>query len=183
MNISGFARSSSRKQVKHQKMPDYFFDNMPDPEYLWLNAEWVWSTRNNNGIQRSYKYHTHPTFPSIFADMMDWLRCEDISMFIGHCEGANDALNWHWDDYHVWAFNVEGVTEWQWFDPATGQIEKQVLEPGYILTMPYGITHQVRMISETRTSVSMITQYGGKYVEPPDEDYGKGWNPPSQAGK
>ena len=165
-------------------MPDYFFENMVEPEYLWSNANWQWSTNSENiGIQRTFKYNSDPRCPTVFHDMLDWLRCGDISMFIGHCKGADGTLTWHWDDYHVWAFNVEGVTEWQWFDVYSGQIETQVLEPGYIITMPYSITHRVEMISDTRTSVSMITKYGGTYIEPPKEDYGKGWQPPSQTGK
>ena len=186
MQITDFERSSTLRVVKHQKMPDYFFDNMVDVDYLWMNVDWSLCTSTRNGINhlyRNYAYNQDSRFPPILGDMMDWLRCDDISMFIGQCEGSNDTLGWHWDSYHVWAFNVDGVTEWQWFDNISGQVETQVLEPGYIITMPYGITHRVQMVSDSRTSISLITRYGGTFINPPKEDNGRGWEPPSRSGK
>jgi len=176
LELKDYRYRSTARQVLHQEMPDVWRDNLPSPEEIWIGGRtaqggWQFNTNvsENNTVLRNYRWHREENFPEILRDMMDYHDCEDISMFIGQCDGCNKTLGWHFDDYHVWAFNIEGVTEWQWFDCRSGEIQKQVLEPGYIITMPLGVTHRVEMISEYRTSISIITRYGVEHMRIPEE--------------
>ena len=182
MELKDYLRRPPARQALHQEMPDVWRDRLPTAEEIWVGGQrdgrngWVCEstakdkhTGEPNSLMRHFRWHLSDNFPPVLREMMDHHDCEDISMFIGHCAGANNTLSWHFDDYYVWAFNIEGVTEWDWFRCQTGEVETFRLEPGYIITMPLGVSHRVRMISEHRTSISIITRFGATTPRVPKE--------------
>lgn len=183
MELSAYKRRPAKRAVFHQEMPTTWAERLPSAEEVWIGGHkvddglkgWILSPMmekdgTGNGVLRHYRWNLSSNFSPILQEIMDYHDCDDISMFIGHCEGQNSTLGWHFDDYYVWAFNIEGVTEWQWFCCQSGEIKKQVLEPGYILTMPLGVTHRVEMLSEHRTSISIITRFGVPTMRVPKEN-------------
>jgi len=178
--LKDYLHRPAQRSVFHQEIPEEWLGRLPSAEDIWVGGHqadrkgWVSERKmqedgSGNGVMRHFRWHLSSNFPPVLQEMMDHHDCEDISMFIGHCDGYNGTLGWHFDDYHVWAFNIEGVTEWQWFCCRSGKIEKRVLEPGYILTMPLGVTHRVKMLSEHRTSISIITRYGVPPMQTPKD--------------
>ena len=162
-------------------MPGEWLNKLPTAEEIWIGGHkdnctnlhdgWQMSFGSNDAefaedrfdkrvLFRHYRWHRDPNFPEIFADMMKHLHGEDISMFVGDQEETRGSLGWHVDNYHVWAFNIEGETEWEWFDLYDGKFKSHVVKPGYILTMPLGISHRVKVLSGYRTSISIISRYG-----------------------
>lgn len=180
--FEGYARRPNTKRVLHQVMPTDWFERLPSSDEIWTGGhesivrDYAWHCSNGlnssgepSSLMRNYQWHKEKNFPRILAEMMEYHDCTDISMFCGQAEGNDGSLGWHFDDYYVWAFNTDGVTRWEWFDPSKGAIESQVLEPGYIITMPLGITHRVVILSEERTSVSLITRFGVPEIRVPRE--------------
>jgi hypothetical protein len=156
-------------------MPSVWYDNLPSADDIWIGgskSQGGWQMSNledDRQVMRHFHWNFSDNFDSCLKEMFEYHDAESISMFVGHCSDQNATLGWHYDDYHVWAFNIEGVTEWEWFQTHTGKFESVVLEPGYILTMPLGMTHRVKMISEERTSISLITRYGATQTPIPKE--------------
>jgi len=156
----------SKVEVKYQQMPETWFERLPTPEEIWTGISKsetsVWKSSTRNGfMQRNHgPWCLSTNFPEIFVEMMKRVLGEDMSFFVGQNENCSGSLSWHVDGYHVWAFNIEGETEWEWFDIIEGKLKKQNITPGNILTMPMGVTHRVKVLSDTRTSASIVTRYG-----------------------
>jgi hypothetical protein len=80
-----------------------------------------------------------------------------LSGFVGDNIDSNASLGWHVDNYDVYAFNIEGRTVWEYFSLITGEIETVELgEMDKILYMPCGVTHQVKVLTDYRTSLSIV---------------------------
>jgi hypothetical protein len=180
--LEEYRRRPNYQRVLLQLMPTDWFERLPSSDKIWTGGHeslvrevgWQLAKVTNSGgedtsLMRNYQWHREKNFPPVLAEMMKHHDCTDISMFCGQSEGNDGSLGWHFDDYYVWAFNIEGLTKWEWFDPKTGEIKSLKLEPGYILTMPMGITHRVIILSEERTSVSLITRFGVPEIRVPKE--------------
>jgi len=116
--------------------------------------------KQNLNVYRHYGWNRHPDFPPILQKMMDHLDCNNISMFMSMEGICNGSLTWHVDDYHVWAFNIEGETTWEYFSLLTGKIESVRLKPyENIITMSSRVSHRVIIHTETRASISMIQPF------------------------
>ena len=172
MNLKNYNPVSRNWRVLLQEMPEEWVNSLPTAEEIWVGGNagemsWKMSKENGNFMFRHYRWHKSDNFPEIFSGMMKHLQAEDISMFAGDNDTTVGSLGWHVDDYHVWAFNIEGETEWEYFDLTSGTFKSETVKPGYILTMPLGISHRVKVLSEYRTSVSMITRYGASRPRTP----------------
>ena len=154
--------------TSYQTMPKKWFDALPDTDYIMSEAPGKWhaekkSSVDSNTIYRHYGWcdKDKKAFPKVFKEMMEYHKCINISMFIGLHEGANSSLGWHVDNYEVWAFNILGATKWTWFEISgaeghRGEIREQIVEPGHIFFMPKGVSHKVDVLSDERTSISII---------------------------
>ena len=154
-----------------QDMPQCLADALPSPDEMMILMHGHWRTEVLNNKDEPDTYVSRftnwgqddipcdPPMPEVFRFIKDVASGHSYSGFYGCGAGDNGALNWHIDDYHVWAFNLEGVTEWQWFDIYEGKIKSQIIEPyKQVITMPSGVTHRVRLVegTEERVSVSLI---------------------------
>lgn len=174
MQLEYYDNTPDKQRIKYQAMPTTWFERLPSAEEVMVscqNSRMGWKRSSTNisagvpgkegSVYRSYIWHEAPDFPEVLKEMMEYHEAECISTFVGMHPEETGSLNWHVDDYHVWAFNIEGTTEWEWFDLASrGTFKSQVIEPGFILTMPLGISHRVKVLSDYRTSISIITRYG-----------------------
>ena len=156
-----------KQGVRYQKMPESWFDVLPEPEHIMVNAHaegWLMDMQGSDtSLFRHIGWNKEKpeTMPKVLHDMMKHHECDDITIFVGLHEGFNSSFTWHIDDYDVWAFNILGVTKWTWFNvsgesPNRGSIMEQIVEPGYILTMPKWVSHKVDVLSEERTSISLV---------------------------
>lgn len=151
--------------VKYQEMPEKWFLHLPDSEYIMTQAKGWRAEADKDGsiLMRHFEWHTKDpeTFPEVLQNMMKCHECTGISLFMGTHEKCNNSLGWHVDDYNVWGFNITGVTKWTWWSiahPEKGVLKEQIVEPGHIITMPRGVSHKVDVLSEERTSISIINQ-------------------------
>ena len=158
----------SGKVVRVQDIPDHLSANLPSEDEMWSlghQCEKGWYCAKQHSLHDDEVKYVHrcPDLvesglsPPILEQMRDELSCQYIAMFASDGAHATGSLEWHIDGYHVFAFNIEGVTEWEWFDLGTGKIKSVVLEPKKnIITMPSGISHRVKLLTEHRMSVSII---------------------------
>lgn len=170
MSSSYYARPNGNWRTSYQKMPEKWFKRLPEVEDLMAGAPGKWHTEkkgptNPNTVYRHYDWNgkSPETFPKVLQEMIEYHNCMSISMFVGLHEGANSSLGWHVDSYEVWAFNIMGTTKWTWFEidngaGMQGQIREQIVEPGHMFFMPKGISHMVDVLSEERTSISIIAK-------------------------
>ena len=160
------------ERVKTFSIPQEVRDCVLAPEDLWSiirqgggwqawtghinhGGELVMGTIHRNTVLDSYP-HLIPEFVKKIPQYVDDGETL-ISTFVSDCEGTENTLNWHIDGYEVYAFNVEGNTVWEYFDLDTGKIEEVALgEMDKLIYMPCGISHRVKLMSETRTSMSLV---------------------------
>jgi len=155
------------KVVREQLIPDHLAEQLPSEEEMWLlgsKTKTGWVCKKQEWTPRRY-VHRCPDLvesgmsPEILETMRHQLNCEFIAMFASDAVTTTGSLNWHIDGYHVWAFNIEGTTEWEWFDIQEGRLKSIVLEPKKnMISMPSGVTHRVKLITEHRMSVSIIRE-------------------------
>ena len=89
-------------------------------------------------------------------------------MFVSDHDETNMGLGWHVDGYSVYGFNLEGETTWEYFNLQEGKVvEVKLGEMDRGIFMPCGISHRVRVRSETRTSMSLVRpgKLNGQEVE------------------
>jgi hypothetical protein len=156
----------NNREVREQLIPDYIVEQLPDEDELWSlgsRTEQGWSCRGQDWGEPIRWVHRCPDLvesglsPESLEVMREQLDCEFVAMFASDAETTIGTLNWHIDGYHVYAFNIEGTTEWQWFDIHEGKIKSIVLEPKKnMITMPSGVTHRVILHTPYRMSVSII---------------------------
>lgn len=105
--------------------------------------------------------------PEFLKKMEQWSPGETaISVFVSHNADTRNALSWHVDEYEVYAFNIEGETRWEWFDIPTGEFKSIYLgEMDKLIHMPFGYTHRVEIISEGRTSISLVHSINHRKIE------------------
>lgn len=153
------------RQVREQLIPDYLVQQLPDEDEMWSlgsRTKEGWTCRGQNWepirwVHRCQDIVESGLCPASIEEMRSQLDCEFVAMFASDGETSLGSLNWHIDGYHVWAFNIEGVTEWEWFDIHEGKIKSIVLEPKKnMITMPSGVTHRVILHTPYRMSVSII---------------------------
>ena len=156
--------------VRVQKMPESLANAMPDADDLiqGLHEYDMWFTevvaKPISVAHRVCEWGAPQVsgrpqleLPESFKLIQDVVKGHSFSVFHGVDNGSNGTLDWHTDSYHVWAFNLEGTTRWEWFDIIEGKVKSAVIEPlKTVITMPSGTTHQVKLLSDTRTSVSAI---------------------------
>lgn len=107
-------------------------------------------------VMRHFGWNRASNFPTVLQEMMDYCRCQDISMFISD-DNMQGSLSWHVDWYDVFAFNVEGETTWEWFCLNEGVVKSQIIKPlDNIFIMPSGITHRVVLETPYRASISLV---------------------------
>lgn len=115
---------------------------------------------SNLTIHRNVEVHKYPHLVPEFIKMLPQYEDDGdtmISAFCSDCSETGHALNWHVDAYEVYAFNVEGETIWQYFDLDEGKvIDIEMGEMDKVIYMPCGYSHRVRLLSETRTSISLV---------------------------
>lgn len=157
----------SNRVVREQKIPDHFADNLPSEEDMWLLGDKCiggWSCKKQyydpiRYVHRCADLVESGLSPPILEEMRSELDCHYIAMFASDGVHTTGSLNWHIDGYHVFAFNIEGVTEWEWFDLETGQIQSIILEPKKnMITVPSGVSHRVKLITDHRMSLSIIRE-------------------------
>jgi hypothetical protein len=159
-------RAYDNREVREQLIPDYIVEQLPDEDEMWSlgsRTQQGWTCRGQNWGEPMRWVHRCPDIvesglsPEPLEIMRDQLDCEFIAMFASDGETSVGSLNWHIDAYHVYAFNIEGTTEWQWFDIHEGKLKSIVIEPKKnMITMPAGVTHRVILHTPYRMSVSII---------------------------
>jgi hypothetical protein len=147
-------------------MPEEWIAKLPTDEEIWdIGSKtphgWKMSTNMNTNppkfVHRHYDILDVPECPDIFHTIAKELEAPECSMFACLGDGTNGTLDWHMDGYFVYAFNIEGTTEWEWFDLGEGEKMRIRIEPKKnMIMMPAFVTHQVHLLSETRVSVSFV---------------------------
>ena len=156
------------QRVTEHVIPQKVRDLAPSVDDFWsLVAEcggWdMWKSSDYDGndmfMHRNCEMHDHPDkIPKFLKGLEQW---EDndimISVFVSHNPATKHALQWHVDQYEVFAFNLEGETRWDWFDLHTGTFKSIYLgEMDKLIHMPFGYSHRVEILSEGRTSISLV---------------------------
>lgn len=148
--------------VQYQPMPSLWYDELPSAEYIAFEAGYDWKLRDVPGkdipLWRLENWQVKHNFPPAIKDMFDQTQATGVTVIAGHGPNDNGSLGWHIDKYDVWGFNIEGITRWSWFDLHEGKVMSQVVEPGYIISMPIGIPHKVDLITDTRVSVGLYKE-------------------------
>ena len=149
-----------------QEISDYYTSRFPTPEEfisLCSKTRIGWSCSVNNRVNPPRFVHRHfdlresPYCPLVFHEMLKDLDCQDISAFCSMEDGTHGTLQWHMDGYNVYAFNLEGTTEWEWFDLVEGKIKSIIVRANEnMVVMPSFITHRVNLLSDSRVSISMV---------------------------
>lgn len=152
------------------EIPQRVRDLAPAPEDIakWgskVSPGWdVWKKKENQQIvgmvHRHCELHkSYDLIPQFIKELETWTDDTMLSGFIGDNEDSNHSLGWHMDPYQVYAFNVEGRTIWEYFSLNDGAIKSVELgELDKMIWMPCGISHQVKVLSEYRTSISLVQQ-------------------------
>lgn len=168
------------ERVQTFPIPEIMRRLAPEPEEIWkIGREaggWqTWSGMSSDDccgtIHRHVNLNKYPNLiPEFIKEMPQWNGYEDswISMFVSDQDETNMGLGWHVDGYEVYGFNLEGETIWEYFNIQEGKIvEVEVGEMDRGIYMPCGITHRVRVTSETRTSISLVRpgKLNGQAVE------------------
>jgi|SaaInlStandDraft_1057018.scaffolds.fasta_scaffold131466_2 hypothetical protein len=110
---------------------------------------------HRNCIAMDYPEH----LPEFLKKMEQFVNEPDtiISVFVSDNSDTQSALGWHVDPYEVFAFNIEGETVWEYFDIPEGKLKSiQLGAMDKIIHMPCGVSHRVRILSEGRTSISIV---------------------------
>ena len=111
-------------------------------------------------LQRNVLLDNYPHLLPDFIKKMEQYQDDGetmISAFVSDCPETDGALGWHVDGYHVYAFNVEGNTVWEYFDLDSGSVKScELNDMDKMIFMPCGVTHRVRILSEGRTSISLV---------------------------
>lgn len=148
-------------------IPQAVRDLAPAPEEFW-----EWGTRAGHGwsawkkfdqdefvgiVHRHCELHEDKNIPQFIKEIDVWDEDTMLSGFVGDNLESNSSLGWHVDTYQVYAFNIEGETVWEYFSLRSGKIETIELgEMDKMIFMPCGVTHQVKVLSEYRTSLSLV---------------------------
>ena len=166
-------KTLTREIVNHspfsQDIPKDYLDRFPSADdFLIMCSKTAqgWSTSVNRRVNPPRCVHRHYDLveadhgrwcPKVFADMMKEVGCQNISAFCSLPDGSHGTLQWHMDGYNVYAFNLEGTTEWEWFDLLDGKVKSIIVEANKnIVVMPSLITHRVNLLSDSRVSISMV---------------------------
>jgi len=154
-------------RVTEHVIPQEIRDLALSPEDIWkIGREaggWELWTNHEKGndvfMHRNCIVSDYPEHIPEFLKKMEQYDDENstISMFVSDNDETQHSLSWHVDGYEVYGFNIEGHTRWDWFDIPTGEIKSIYLgEMDKLIHMPCGYTHRVTILSEGRTSISLV---------------------------